>query len=51
MARVAFMRDPEYHNTRARTEKELGATMAYTYIDVGSPINDSMIAYKNHFVL
>ena len=46
----AFMRDPEYHNTRARTEKELGATMAYTYIDVGSPINDSMIAYKNHFV-
>ena len=45
----AFMRDPEYHNVRARTEKELGATMAYTYVDVGSPINDSMTAYKNHF--
>ena len=45
----AFMRDPEYHNTRARTEKELGATVAYTYVDVGSPINDSMTAYKNHF--
>ena len=43
------MRDPEYHNTRARTEKELGATVAYTYVDVGSPINDSMTAYKNHF--
>ena len=45
----AFMRDPEYHNVRGRTEKELGATMAYTYVDVGSPINDTLPAYKNHF--
>ena len=45
----AFMRDPEYHNVRGRTEKELGATMAYTYVDVGSPINDTLPAYRNHF--
>ena len=45
----AFMRDPEYHNVRGRTEKELGATIAYTYVDVGSPINDTLPAYKNHF--
>ena len=45
----AFMRDPEYHNVRGRTEKELGATISYTYVDVGSPINDTLPAYKNHF--
>lgn len=45
----AFMRDPEYHNVRGRTEKELGATIAYTYVDIGSPINDTLPAYKNHF--
>ena len=45
----AFMRDPEYHNVRGRTEKELGATIAYTYIDIGSPLNDTLPAYKNHF--
>ena len=45
----AFMRDPEYHNVRGRTEKELGATISYTYVDVGSPINNTLPAYKNHF--
>ena len=45
----AFMRDPEYHNVRGLTEKELGATIAYTYVDIGSPINDTLPAYKNHF--
>jgi len=45
----AFMRDPEYHNVRGRTEKELGATIAYSYVDVGSPINDSFMGYKNYF--
>ena len=45
----AFMRDPEYHNVRGLTEKELGATIAYTYVDVGSPINDTLPAYRNHF--
>ncbi len=44
-----FMRNPEYHNNRATTEKSLGATIAYSYCDVGSPINDTFMAYKNHF--
>lgn len=45
----AFIRDPEYHNLRGNTEKGLGATIAYSYCDVGSPINDTFMAYKNHF--
>tara|TARA_B110000211_G_C14090437_1_gene558710 strand:- start:2534 stop:3157 length:624 start_codon:yes stop_codon:yes gene_type:complete len=45
----AFMRNPEYHNTRGTTEKNLGATISYSYCDVGSPINDTFIAYKNYF--
>ena len=45
----SYMRFPDYHNVRGRTEKELGATIAYSYCDVGSPINDTFMAYKNHF--
>lgn len=45
----AFMRDPEYHNSRATHWKSLGCTKAFSYLELTSPIIHSFEAYKNHF--
>ena len=36
-------------NRTYQTGSAKGATIAYTYVDIGSPINDSLVAYRNHF--
>ena len=44
-----FLFAAEYHNVLGELEKSLGATVAYTYVDIGSPIHDSITAWKNYF--
>ena len=39
----------DYHNVLGQLEKDLGATVAYTYVDVGSPIHDSLTSWINYF--
>lgn len=45
----AFMRDFAYHNNKGMELVARGVKTMYTYCDIGSPINDTLIAYKNHF--
>lgn len=44
-----FLFIPEYHNVLGELEKSLGATVSYTYVEIGSPINDSLNAWINYF--
>jgi len=44
-----FLFVSEYHNVLGEVEKSLGATVAYTYVDVGSPIHDSLTSWINYF--
>lgn len=39
----------DYHNVLGELEKSLGATVAYTYVDIGSPIHDSLTSWINYF--
>ena len=45
----AFMRDFAYHNNKGIELLARGVKTMYTYCDIGSPINDTLLAYKNHF--
>ena len=45
----AFMRDFAYHNNKGIELLARGVKTMYTYCDIGSPINDTLVAYKNHF--
>ena len=44
-----FLFVSEYHNVLGEVEKSLGATVAYTYVDIGSPIHDSLTSWINYF--
>ena len=44
-----FLFVPEYHNVLGELEKSLGATVTYTYVDIGSPIHDNLTAWSNYF--
>ena len=44
-----FLFAAEYHNVLGELEKSLGATVAYTYVDIGSPIHDSLTSWINYF--
>lgn len=39
----------DYHNVLGELEKSLGATVSYTYVDIGSPIHDSLTSWINYF--
>ena len=39
----------DYHNVLGELEKSLGATIAYTYVDIGSPMHDSLTSWINYF--
>ena len=39
----------DYHNVLGELEKSLGATIAYTYVDIGSPMHDSLASWINYF--
>jgi hypothetical protein len=39
----------DYHNVLGELEKSLGATVSYTYVDIGSPIHDSLNSWINYF--
>ena len=39
----------DYHNVLGELEKSLGATVAYTYVDIGSPIHDSLTSWIDYF--
>jgi len=45
----SFLFAYDYHNVLGELEKSLGATVAYTYVDIGSPIHDSLASWKNYF--
>lgn len=44
-----FLFAAEYHNVLGELEKSLGATVSYTYVDIGSPIHDSLTSWINYF--
>lgn len=39
----------DYHNVLGELEKSLGATVSYTYVDIGSPMHDSLTSWINYF--
>ena len=45
----AFMRDYRYHNSKGTELLTRGVKTMYSYCDIGSPMNDTFMAYKEHY--